>query len=101
MWRAAAGGANAAAVESCNVEQESGIELRAAGLGPQVKYLNYIVEQDHRAVKQMTRPMRGFKSFWSAAIRLTGIDLTHMIRKCQLKGSGQSPPAQQFYSFAS
>ena len=101
MWSAAESGANTAAVESCNVEEESGIELRAAGLGPQVKYLNYIVEQDHRAVKQMTRPMRGFKSFGSAAFTLAGIELMHMIRKGRLKGSGQSTPAQQFYSFAS
>ena len=41
-------GANTAAVESYHVEQASGIELRVAGLGPQVKYLNNIVEQDHR-----------------------------------------------------
>ena len=93
-------GANTAAVESYNVEQESGIELRVAGLGPQVKYLNYIVEQDHRAVKRMTRPMRGFKSFLSAAITLARIELMHMIGKGQLKGGGQSPPAQQFYSLA-
>ena len=73
-------GANTAAVESYHVEQESGIELRVAGLGPQVKYLNNIVEQDHRAVKRMTRPMLGFKSFWSAAITLAGIELMHMIR---------------------
>ena len=87
-------GANTAAVESYNVEQESGIELR------QAKYLNNIVEQDHRAVKRMTRPMLGFKSFWSAAITLAGIELMHMIRKGQLKGSGKSCPAQQFYSLA-
>ena len=93
-------GANTVAVESDNVEQESGIELRVAGLGPQVKYLNYIVEQDHRAVKRMTRPMRGFKSFLSAAITLARIELMHMIGKGQLKGGGQSPPAQQFYSLA-
>ena len=41
-------GANTAAVESYQVEQESGIELQVAGLGPQVKYVNNIVEQDHR-----------------------------------------------------
>ena len=100
MWRAAESGANTAAVESYNVEQESGIELRVAGLGPQVKYLNNIVEQDQRAVKRMTRPMLGFKSFWSAAITLAGIELMHMIRKGRLKGGGQSRPAQQFYSLA-
>ena len=93
-------GANTAAVESDSVEQESGIELRVAGLEPRVKYLNNIVEQDQRAVKRMTRPMRGFKSFGSAAITLAGIELMHMIRKGQLRGGGQSPPAQQFYSLA-
>ena len=93
-------GANTAAVESYHVEQASGIELRVAGLGPQVKYLNNIVEQDHRAVKRLTRPMLGFKSFWSAATTLAGIELMHMIRKGQLKGGGQSRPAQQFYSLA-
>ena len=93
-------GANTAAVESYHVEQESGIELRVAGLGPQVKYLSTIVEQDHRAIKRMTRPMRGFKSFWSAAITLAGIELMHMIRTGQLKGGGQSRPAQQCYSLA-
>ena len=88
-------GANTAAVESYNTEHNVGIELR------QVKYLNNIVEQDHRAIKRMTRPMLGFKSFWSASITLAGIELMHMIRKGQLKGSGQSRPAQQFYSLAS
>ena len=88
-------GANTAAVESYNTEHDAGIELR------QVKYLNNIVEQDHRAIKRMTRPMLGFKSFWSASITLAGIELMHMIRKGQLKGSGQSRPAQQFYSLAS
>ena len=34
----------------------------------QNKYLNNIVEQDHRAIKRITRPMMGFKSFWSARI---------------------------------
>ncbi len=88
-------GANTAAVESYNTEHNAGIELR------QVKYLNNIVEQDHRAIKRVTRPMLGFKSFWSAVITLTGIELMHMIRKGQLKGGGQSRPAQQFYSLAS
>ena len=93
-------GANTAAVERYNAEHDAGIELRVAGLGPQVKYLNNIVEQDHRAIKRLTRPMLGFKSFWSAAITLAGIELMHMIRKGQLQGSGKSRPAQQFYSLA-
>ena len=93
-------GANTAAIDDYNTDNKTGIELRVAGLGPQVKYLNNIVEQDHRAVKRLTRPMLGFKSFWSAATTLAGIELMHMIRKGQLKGGGQSRPAQQFYSLA-
>jgi putative transposase len=67
----------------------------------QVKYLNNIVEQDHRAIKRMTRPMLGFKSFWSAAITLAGIELMHMIRKGQLQScAGGLTHAAQFYSLA-
>ena len=50
-------GANTAALESHNTKNKVGIEIR------QVKYLNNIVEQDHRAIKRQTRPMLGFKSF--------------------------------------
>ena len=59
-------GANTAAIESHNTETKAGIEMR------QIKYLNNIVEQDHRAIKRQTRPMLGFKSFWSAAVTLAG-----------------------------
>ena len=55
-------------------------------------------KQDHRAIKRMTQP---HKIFWSAAITLAGFELMHMIRKGQLKASGQSRLAQQFYSLAS
>jgi putative transposase len=88
-------GANAAAIESCNLDYDTEIELR------QVKYLNNVVEQDHRAIKRQVRPMMGFKSFWSAAVTLAGIELMHMIRKGQLKTAGRLRPAQQFYSLAS
>lgn len=87
-------GANTAAIEDYNSNTNSRIELR------QVKYLNNIVEQDHRAIKRMTRPMLGFKSFWSAATTLAGIELMHMIRKGQLICKGTLTPAQQFYSLA-
>ena len=53
-------GANTAAIHSVNVDACLEIELR------QCKYLNNIVEQDHRAVKRNTRPMLGFKSFRAA-----------------------------------
>ena len=68
-------GANASAVNGYNEEADTEIELH------QVKYLNNIVEQDHRAVKRVTRPMLGFKSFWSATKTLAGIEVMHMIRK--------------------
>jgi putative transposase len=51
--------------------------------------LNNIVEQDHRAVKRLVRPMLGFKSFRSAHVTLTGIELMHMIRKGQLRTKGK------------
>ncbi len=47
------------------------------------KYLNNIVEQDHRFIKRRTRLMLGFKSFKSASATLSGIAVAHMIRKGQ------------------
>jgi len=88
-------GANTAAIASYNLEQDAEVELR------QVKYLNNVVEQDHRAIKHQVRPMMGFKFFWSAAVTLAGIELMHMIRKGQLKAAGRLCPAHQFYSLAS
>jgi putative transposase len=71
-------GANTAAMDEINARGEMLIIVR------QVKYLNNIVEQDHRAVKRVTKPMLNFKSFQSAKCVLTGIELMHMIRKGQL-----------------
>jgi putative transposase len=87
-------GANTAAIESYNAEHETDIEIR------RIKYLNNIVEQDHRAVKRVTRPMLGFKSFRLAAATLSGIELMHMIRKGQSPTKGELRPAQQFYALA-
>ena len=71
-------GANTAAIVSIQADSGLPIEMR------QSKYLNNIVEQDHRAVKRNTRPMLGFKSFRAAASVLAGIELMHMIRKGQM-----------------
>ncbi len=87
-------GANTAALESYNAEHEADIEIR------QIKYLNNIVEQDHRSVKRVVRPMLGFKSFRSAASTIAGIELMHMIRKGQMCATGELRPAQQFYALA-
>jgi putative transposase len=89
--------ANEAAIKRYNQEHGTAIEIR------QVKYLNNIVEQDHRAVKRVTRPMLGFKSFAAAQDTLVGIELMHMIKKRQLvveEGDEGLTPAAQFYALA-
>jgi transposase-like protein len=64
-------------------------ELKRGGvLRPQTKvrtskYLNNLVEQDHRRVKQRIYPMLGFKSFMNAAVTISGIELVQKIRKGQ------------------
>jgi len=47
------------------------------------RYLNNIVEQDHRAVKRRCAPMLGLKSFRTATVTFSGIELAHRIRKRQ------------------
>jgi transposase-like protein len=47
------------------------------------KYLNNLIEQDHRRVKQRVRPMLGFKCFAHAAVTISGIELIHRIKKEQ------------------
>jgi putative transposase len=89
--------ANASAIESYNDDHGTSIEIR------QIKYLNNIVEQDHRGVKRVTRPMLGFKAFDAAQNTLTGIELMHMLRKGQMESDeveGLSV-AEQFYALAS
>ena len=49
------------------------------------QYLNNLIEQDHRRVKQRIRPMLGFKRFDNAAITIGGIELAEKIKKGQFK----------------
>jgi len=71
-------------------------ELKAEGVLPESvevrtsKYLNNLVEQDHRRVKQRYYPMLGFKSFSNAAVTLSGIELAQKIRKGQFNTSSIS-----------
>jgi putative transposase len=68
-----------------------------------VKYLNNIVEQDHRGVKRVTRPMLGFKSFNAAQDTVVGIELMHMIKKKQMVVEAEDEgrtAAELFYSLA-
>lgn len=55
-----------------------GIQIR------QVRYLNNIVEQDHRFIKKCVRSMLGFKSYETTTSILSGIEVMHMIKKGQL-----------------
>jgi transposase-like protein len=89
--------AHEAAIKRYNEEHGTTISNR------QVKYLNTIVEQDHRGVKRITRPMLGFKAFEAAQSTLVGIELMHMIRKRQLvveEGDDGLTSAELFYSLA-
>ena len=86
-------GANLAALEALNAERLTPIEVR-----PNI-YLNTVVEQDHRAIKRIIKPMLGFKDFRCARIILSGIEIAHMIRKEQICDDGvASTSAQKFYS---
>ena len=89
--------ANAAAIASNNAAHDTTIEIR------QVRDLNNVVEQDHRAVKRVVRPMLGFKSMETAQRTLAGIEVMHMLKKGQMvmqEGTQGQTPAQQFYALA-
>ncbi len=72
-------GANTAALTTLNAEkpEEETITVR------QNKYLNNLIEQDHRNIKRRIRLMLGFSSFRRAQTLLADIELIHMIRKGQ------------------
>ena len=67
-----------------NLPDEQKIEIR------QNKYLNNIIEQDHRFIKKRTKPMLGFKSFRSAKMTIAGIENIRMIQKGQIVGSNNN-----------
>ena len=91
-------GANLAGLEAVNVI------LKFTGTGQtinilQVKYLNNILEQDHRFIKRITGRMLGFKAFHSASATLDGIEVAHMIRKGQFDADNLNA-FQQFAQLA-
>ena len=87
-------GANLAALHAVNSERDTLIKIR------KVKYLNNVVEQDHRAIKRIIRPMLAFKDFRCARVIFSGIEIMHMIAKGQMIHTGKIKPsaAHQFYS---
>ena len=64
------------------------------------QYLNNIVEQDHRRIKQRLYPMLGLKNFENARVVISGIELAQKIRKRQfdlrLLGAGLGSDAEQW-----
>jgi putative transposase len=89
-------GSNKAAIAS--IQADSGLATAMR----QSKYLNNIVEQDHRAIKRVTRPRLGFKTFRCALPIIAGIETMHMIRDGQLGNikDQASSAANQFNSLA-
>lgn len=87
-------GTNKAALDHFNtgVSKEEKIEIR------QIKYLNNIVEQDHRFLKKRTRPTLGFKNFFSAKATISGIENIRMIQKGHILG--QTACQSAFNNFA-
>jgi len=81
-------GANTAALAALNTDIDTHtvpkIQIR------QRKYLNNLIEQDHRAIKRITRPMLGFQTFRSTRTTLRGIERMHRIKKGQMRNS--EPP---------
>jgi len=77
-------GSNTAAVKIYNKRSFSKIKIR------QCKYLDNIVERDHRFIKWRAQNGLGFKSFESARRTLSGIKVVHILRKNQMVGLGRS-----------
>ena len=78
-------------------------KLKTSGILPRrlrvrsCKYLNNVIEQDHRRIKQRIRPMLGCKRFETAAVTIQGIELAERIKKQQfnlkpLTGKATSAP---------
>jgi transposase-like protein len=88
--------ANNATIRSINDNADLDIELR------QSKYLDNMIEQDHRAVKRVTAPILGSKSFWSAQKLIAGIETMPLVKKGQLNcpNAQSMSAADQFYNLA-
>ena len=74
-----------AACPKAVVEMKDDGELWRRSRLRQVKYLNNIVEQDHRRIKRLTRPGLGFGGFRTARRTLAGIEAMAMVRKGQIR----------------
>ena len=88
-------GANKGALDAINQNYPEDQQIEII----QNKYLNYMVEQDHRFIKKRTRITLGLKSFYSASQTIKGIEILHMNKKGQLKNDNNSKTTlEQFFS---
>lgn len=90
-------GANYARLENINFLMLAGLISFVEIL--QVKYLNNLIEQDHRFIKKITNPMMGFEAFYSAEATISGIKTAHVIRK-GLLSKDNIPAYQQLLALA-
>jgi len=79
------------AVEALKADETLAAETKLR----QSKYLNNIIEQDHRNIKRLTKPTMGFGSFNTARRTLRGIEAMSMIRKGQVKGISKGDSVSQ------
>jgi putative transposase len=89
--------ASEAAIKSYTKAHSTAIAIR------QIRYLNNNVEQDHKAVKRITRPMLGFTSFEAAQGTTASVELIYVIKKRQFvveKRDESLTAAEQFYTLA-
>ena len=91
-------GANLACLQAVSVSSKVTGSGRVVQVW-QIKYLNNILNQDHRFIKRITAPMMGSKAFHSATASLAGIETAHMIRKGQFGANGHTA-FQQFAALA-
>lgn len=89
-------GANLAGLQAIN----QGLPENRRIMVRQIKYLNNLIEQEHRPIKLITRPMLGFKAFTSAVATLAGIELQRMLKKGQGILNSDLPAWKQFYALA-
>jgi len=87
-------GANKAGIEDYNREHNTRIKVR------QCKYLNNVVEQDHRFIKRKMKQAMGYESFATARKTIAGLEMWRMLKKEQIKWGGSKSPVELFYGLA-
>jgi transposase-like protein len=85
---------NAAYPKALN-EMKAAETLPAACELRQSKYLNNLIEQDHRFIKRLVKPGMGFFSLQTAWRTLQGYEIMHMMRKGQMRGANKGERSRQ------